>query len=202
METYSKLDKTLKKLENIHRSEQIKHQSYRAIQERVNKKRKPVHHIILGLTTVIVSVLFIIGVVSFNIHSSKGSLSSAPNPFEKNLTKNSIQQTKISKSDSPDSFTPQANSMPLGVIVITEDNKWNQALLDALNKMTVLKEVPTSPPDYDFLISLSNDSSLKFKVWIKNKTIIYKDITNNTYYETKSELSKQFGEVLKQMTKR
>jgi hypothetical protein len=155
---------------------------------------------LIGLSTVTVSIVFFIGVILNNHVPSTKSVSNAANPYVRELKNNAIRQTMISKSESLESFNPQPNTIPMGVAVISGDEKWDQTLLDALNKMTVLKEKPKSSPNYDFLISLRNNDTLKFKVWIEDKTAIYKDIEHNTYYKTDTPLTNQFGYILNEMT--
>ncbi|MGE8204863.1 hypothetical protein ACQKP0_09890 [Heyndrickxia sp. NPDC080065] len=202
MRTSLKLDESFSQLNNIERSNLQKYATLSSLNKRLERKRTKIIPFFISTCAIIIAILFTLLTVTnvFNSDSSS-QLKSTHNPYVKMIKGKQITQSLISKSNSPYTFTPgQLNRSPDPVAMITDDIRWNETLKDALIFMNEIKNPPTDDPGYDLMIYINNETVIKFKIWINDKLIIFKDFKTSSYYSIKSDFSKGFGYILNHLT--
>ncbi|QQZ09316.1 hypothetical protein [Heyndrickxia vini] len=201
MKTLSKLDELFNQLNEIERSNERKKATFSAIEKRLSKRVRKFVPIIIGAGALAISLVFTLLTMTNGIQPTSTQLSNSSNPYAKMLNDRNITRSYVSKSVSAYSFSPgQINRSSNPVAIIDDDKRWNESLKDILLQMKEIKHQPSKEPGYDLMIYLNDEITIKFKIWINDQSIIFKDFTTNTFYTIKSKEAKGFGYILNHMT--
>lgn len=201
MKTLSKLDELFNQLNEIERSKERKKATFSAIEKRLSKRVRKFVPIIIGAGALAISLVFTLLTMTNGIQPTSTQLSNSSNPYAKMLNDKNITRSYVSKSVSAYSFSPgQINRSSNPVAIIDDDKRWNESLKDILLQMKEIKHQPAKEPGYDLMIYLNDEITIKFKIWINDQSIIFKDFTTNTFYTIKSNEAKGFEYILNHMT--
>ncbi|MEQ2527278.1 hypothetical protein WMO40_11235 [Bacillaceae bacterium CLA-AA-H227] len=177
------LDKWLRELDNINRSEE---QSRVTLQQIKNKKvigpMKKLYPLFVSIISIPIAVILLYSFI-FSDPGKIKDVSTSNNPYFEILEEEKINRSMVAKSKSTEIFTPnEKHPFLLGVAVIDDDQKWNKSLKNGLLKMKNINEMPSTAPQYDLLISFNKGTVLKFKLWIDKDHIILKDVVEQNYF--------------------
>ncbi|MFB7302706.1 MULTISPECIES: hypothetical protein [Heyndrickxia] len=190
MKNSLKWEKLYNQLNNISRPNESKINTFHLLEKKLaNQKSIKNSPFINGIS--VIAVAFILAILSFsnlfNEPSNTKSFKTADNPYIEQIKGKKITRSFVSKSISDQSFTPSQYPKPLGVATIENDERWNKAWEKALQQLKKVKNPPTEPPQYDFMMYFNDEVSYKFKIWFKGKELIFKDITSKDYYSISTE---------------
>jgi len=172
-----------KQLDSIPRSEQQKQRSFLIIQDRLQMKKKSKKSVFLSIATIVTCLCFMIGSVWIINQHSIVSPNTSNSPFHHLVTENKIQRTLVAKSQSEKFFNIDTlPGLKMGTIAIDQDLEWNKNMKEILNQLKETKKGPTVEPKYDMAIVWENSTNLKFKLYIEEGYIIFKDMSKNKFY--------------------